>query len=280
MLKALIKDFIPPVAIKLKKKMRGLEDSREYASYSQAMQRCTSDAYQNADLCNMVADKTIAYLETLKNKPFELHPTNVFLLSAITKYINTFDCKTLKVLDFGGSCGIHYYILKRFIPADISLKWYVVETPQMAKSAIDRGINNSELSFVGSIDDVDSEIDFIHSSGAIQYVPEPYQMTDILLSIKANWMFFNRMMFNENDRDFVTVQKSFLSSNGPGKLPQGYSDRIISYPHTTLSFQRFNSKILNNGYDLEWTFEDSFGIYQIRNEKIIGKGLLYIKQDC
>jgi hypothetical protein len=85
------------------------------------------------------------------------------------------------------------------------------------------------------------------------------------------------MMLNENARDIVTVQKSFLSLNGPGDLPAGYIDRLIFYPHTTMSFNKFNSSFVNNNYRLEWEFEELSGSHQIRNEKISSKGLLYKK---
>ena len=225
-----IKEFFPPILIRLAKRAKGLEDSKEYESYSKAMQVCTSDAYQNIELCNMIADKTVIHIDILKEKPFSLNPTNVFLLAAINQYLNVYSTKSLKVLDFGGACGAHYFEIRRFIPNDVSLKWFVVETTQMVKSAIARGLNNDELSFVSSIDDIKTEVDFIHSSCALHYVPDPYGSAKMLLNIKANRILFNRMMFNENDRDFITVQKSFLSSNGPGELPEGYTDRIISYP--------------------------------------------------
>jgi len=273
-----IKEFFPPILIRLAKRAKGLEDSKEYESYSKAMQVCTSDAYQNIELCNMIADKTVIHIDILKEKPFSLNPTNVFLLAAINQYLNVYSTKSLKVLDFGGACGAHYFEIRRFIPNDVSLKWYVVETAQMVKSAIDRKLNSNELVFVSSIEDIKTEIDFIHSSGALQYVHSPYEFTNMLININANWIFVNRMMFNENDRDFITVKKSFLSSNGPGKLPKGYTDRIISYPHTTMSFHKFNSTIINNGYEVEWMFLETSGSYQIKNEKIIGKGLLYVRK--
>ena len=132
--------------------------------------------------------------------------------------------------------------------------------------------------FAGSMEELKTEIDFIHSSGALQHVHSPYEFTNSLIGLHAKWILVSRMMFNENDRDFVTVQKSFLSANGPGKLPQGYTDKPIMYPHTTLSFQKFNSTILNKGYEAEWMFSEAPGSYQRKNEKIIEKGLLYIRK--
>ena len=88
-------------------------------------------------------------------------------------------------------------------------------------------------------------------------------------------MLFNRMMFNENNRTFVTVQKSRLSANGPGHMPEKYTDKNIFYPHTTISYKEFNKTILEKGYSVEWSFDEQSGSYKINNEKIIGRGLLY-----
>lgn len=225
----------------------------------------------------MLAEKTTIYKEALIKKPFALNPTNVFLLSAIHQYLTNYKKQHLTLLDFGGACGAHYFEIKRFIPANISLQWYVVETPQMVKSATEKGLNNDELKFVGSIEDIKTKIDFVHSSGALQYVDKPYEFTNMLLTIGADQVLFNRMMFNENNRDLITVQKSFLSSNGPGPLPQGYTDKVISYPHTTMAWDKFNSMLAKNSYELEWIFEETSGVLEISHEKIIGRGLLYTK---
>ena len=270
-----IKNLIPPILIELVKRYK---PNKEYESYSQALQFCSAKAYQNIELCNMIADKTIISAKKLKGKPFNLNPTSIFLLSAINSYLNVYSKKEIKILDFGGACGAHFFDIKRFIPDSISIKWIVVETEQMVKSAINKGLESEELKFVSSIDEIETKIDFIHSSCALHYVPKPYEIINKLINIKANWIFFNRMMFNRNDRDFITVGKSKLSSNGPGKLPKGYTDRIISYPHQTLSFQKFNSEFLKNNFVNEWIFDELSGSRQIGKEKIEGKGLLYIKK--
>ena len=85
------------------------------------------------------------------------------------------------------------------------------------------------------------------------------------------------MMFNEKDRDIITIQTSKLSDNGPGKMPEGYTDRDIKYPHTTLSFKKFD-ETMNKQYRMEWIFDEKSGAYNLNNERIIGKGLLYKKR--
>ena len=271
----ILKEFIPPILNRWLKRALKLADNKEYKNYSQAIKACTSNAYLNVELCNMIADKTVSHERKLNEKPFILNPTNVFLLSAINQYIIDYSKRDLTILDFGGACGAHYFDINRFMPKEVTLKWFVVETPQMIKSAQEKKIGNNELIFISSLKDFRTNIDIIYSSCALHYVPDPYEIISEMISIKADWILFNRMMFNENDRDFVTVQKSFLSANGPGKLPAGYTDKILSYPHTTLSFEKFNSFFANNGYELAWIFDELTGSYQIKNEKIIGKGMLY-----
>ena len=148
----------------------------------------------------------------------------------------------------------------------------------MVKSAIEKELNSDELVFVSSIQDIKTGIDFVHSSSALNYVNSPYEFINMLITINANWMFFNRMFFNETDNDFITVQKSFLSSNGPGKLPKGYTDKILSYPNTIMSFHKFYSTIINNGYEAEWIFSELSGHSQTSDEKIAGKSLLYVRK--
>jgi putative methyltransferase (TIGR04325 family) len=269
-----LKKNIPSLFESLRKKALLLEGNNRYSSYKEALRSCTPDAYQDVELCNMIADKTTRYSAGLLEEPYVLNPTNVFLSAAINKYLNDSSKKSLNILDFGGACGAHYFEMKRFISKDVRLKWYVLETRQMVRSALNKGLNNDELFFITSINDIGDNIDFIHSSCALQYVDDPYGITMRLLNIRADQVFFNRMMFNEYDNEFVSVQKSFLSSNGPGLFPEGYRDRIISYPHTTLSLNKFNSMIFDNGYQVKWIFDEKSGSFKIRKERIVGKGLL------
>ena len=63
-----IKEFLPPILMKLAQRIIRLKDFKEYLSYNKAMQVCSSDAYQNIELCNMIADKTFIYIDVLKKK--------------------------------------------------------------------------------------------------------------------------------------------------------------------------------------------------------------------
>ena len=266
-----INDFIPPVVLKLFKKQKKL---LEYKNYDNALKNC-GNGYEDNELCQMIAEKTIVYRKTLLQKPYFMNTTNAFLVSALYQYCRRFSKNEINVLDIGGACGAHYFETKLFFQENINICWNVIETQEMVRSAKKYGLENNELCFFDDFEKISIPIDFIYSSGTLQYVPDAYEYLTKLIEIKANFILFNRMMFNENDRDFITVQESKLSANGPGKIPDGYVDKIIKYPHTTLSYKRFTEK-LEKQYKLEWVFDERSGVININNEKILGKGLLYI----
>lgn len=263
-----IKELIPPILLKY------LRVTKEYADFDAANSKTSNGAYQNEILCNVVAAKTKAYISKLHTKPYELNATNVFLLAGINNCMNVSQSKDLNIVDYGGACGIHYYDIKRFYPDYCKLKWTVVETPQMVKTANRLSLTTDELSFTDSIDNVNTTIDMLYTSCALHYVSKPYDELEKILNKNAKWILFNRMMFNQSDRDIYTVQKSQLSSNGPGQLPEGFINQDIYYPHTTLSFSKF-LKCVQSKYDLYWQFDETTGIFQINRERIFGKGMLF-----
>ena len=272
-----VKDFVPPVLIRFSRRVTGLSGNREYSSYYDAERQCTADAYQNTELCSMIAVKTVIHSKNLVKRPFEINATNIFLASAVLQHLQRHSAKSINILDIGGACGAHYFETRRLIPETVSLNWFVVETDQMVRSALANKLDNDELHFLESLGEFKGNAEFIHSSCTLHYVPDPYGLTDQILSKKPSTLLFNRMMFNQNNRDLITVQKSFLSDNGPGPLPDGFKNKIISYPHITLSYEKFNSMVKNSGYYPECVFEDLSGSHPIGNEKIIGRGLLYLK---
>ncbi|MDR0314028.1 MAG: methyltransferase, TIGR04325 family [Treponema sp.] len=172
-----------------------------------------------------------------------LNGTNIFLVAAIHNYFSMFPSDKITILDFGGACGSHYFETRRLFPHDANLKWIVTETPGMVESARIHGIETEELVFIDELKKIDNPIAFVHSSGALQYVPDPWVYLKQLMDLNPKYMLFNRMMFNENDRTFVTIQKSRLSENGPGPMPEKYNDRVITYPHTTISYKEFTNII-------------------------------------
>lgn len=269
-----VKKFLPPVVTDF---LRRNKKIIKYKTYEEAFSHCTTNAYENEELCNLIADKTRIYIGSLKKKPFTLNPTTTYLAFSLNYLINVSGKKNITVLDFGGACGAHYYEIRNTLPAAISLKWIVVETDQMIRSAVNRGLANNELAFVSRIEDVTGQVDFVYSSSTLQYVPAPFDFLKKLIDTNAGMVLFNRMMFNKNEEDIITVQRSLLSANGPGKLPEGYTDRTIMYPHTTMSFKKMNAAMTVNGYECLSEFDEPSGSFSLGKEEILGKGLLFVR---
>lgn len=274
-----IRDFIPPVILKVKQKLidkeKAHEELKEYNSFESAQKECVQGDYQNIELCEMIADKTVIYRDLINKTTDTLNSTNVFLLAAINELRANHSLNTMTVLDFGGACGAHYFEIKKLLPATFKLKWIVAETSQMVLAAKAKNIETSELTLVDNLNNL-PPIDFIYTSCALHYTSNPYGFLNDLLKVNATAVLFNRMMFNENDRDIITIQKSRLQDNGPGPMPLKYSDKLISYPHTTLSFNKFNS-IVSRSYELKWSFNEATGNYKLGNEPIVGRGVFYIR---
>ncbi len=273
-------DFIPPIFTKVFAKLFRQKDSnfhkkKEYSSYELASKECQKNAYENIELCDMVAEKTANYRNQLCLQLTPLSSNVSFLLAAINNIRATNHTSSFTILDFGGACGVHYFEIKKFLPESLDIKWIVIETTQMVNSAKTHNLETEGLTFRDSLENL-PPIDFIYSSGALQYTSKPYNILEQLLKIDANYILFNRMMFNDDVREIITIQTSLLSENGPGPMPKYYIDKKISYPHTTLSFHHFNSFVSKN-YKLVWIFSESSGSHKIGNETIIGRGLYYSK---
>jgi putative methyltransferase (TIGR04325 family) len=270
-----LKNFLPPIVSDFIRKSRRVVT---YKSYEEALSHCTRNAYQNEELCNLIADKSLIHVESLKEKPLTLNPTTVYLAFALNYFANLHGKKSITVLDFGGACGAHYYEVRNILSQAISLRWVVVETEQMIRSATSRGFANGELSFVANIGDIEDPVDFVHSSSALQYVSAPYDFLKKLVNVRAEMILLNRMMINKNNYDIITIQRSFLSSNGPGKLPPKYTDKPVIYPHTTMAIDKLNSVLMDSGYERLSEFDEPSGRFSLGKEEILGKGLLFIKK--
>lgn len=248
-----------------------------YATYNDALQDCKGKAYEDVELCSMIAAKTSRYSKVLLQKPFQLIPSQTFFVASFYQFLSLTGKKSVTIADLGGACGTHYFELKRFLKPEIELKWLVIETPEMVRAAQRMNLENKDLKFVTSLEQITDTPDILHSSSTLQYVPDPYGTLTSLAKSGIPWLFFNRMMFTEGNDDLITVQSSPMSANGPGPMPEGFTDKTITYPHTNMSFQRFHSNLLEH-YTCEWMFDEPSGNIMKGHEKIIGKGLLYCKK--
>lgn len=65
-----------------------------------------------------------------------------------------------------------------------------------------------------------------------------------------------------------------LSENGSGRLPIGFTDKEIRYPHTNMCERDF-MEIMGENYDLIQKFDEISGIRKVNEEPIVGYGVLF-----
>ncbi|MEK9280973.1 MULTISPECIES: hypothetical protein [unclassified Bradyrhizobium] len=154
----------------------------------------TITGYENPELVDLIVQKT----KRLLDQPIAPWPEMANFRS---------------VLDFGGSCGIHYFRAKSTSP---EVRWAVVETPAMAERA--KQFESDGLKFFTSIAGAQNwlgEPDAVFSEGALQFTQDPETHLADLCGLGASSMIWQRVSLSRNGRQ-VSRQSSLLSENGPG----------------------------------------------------------------
>jgi len=271
-MKSIIKDFIPPIILQILRKLQNSQ--QKFLNYQDALKLCTTNAYEEEELIEVIFKKTKRFSENLKSEIIPISETAAYsLLSAINPIIES-KTNQINVLDFGGACGAHYFHLRSLIDKDLKLNWVVVETPTMVRYA--KELETDELLFFDNFTDAINKlgkVDLLHTSGTLQCVDNPQKYLVEILNCNARWLLFNRLGLNILDRDVVTIHSSKLSCNGIGELPNGYTDRWIKYLFNFPSENKFLNT-LQEKYSLVAKFNDQSGMYAVDGEEIVSYGLL------
>lgn len=269
-----LRDFVPPIATSALRRLRSGSGVKQYADYAQALNDCTEHGYENADIVNVVVEKTKRYRDNLASNttPVQLNATSAYSLCSLLAASGQYE---INVLDFGGAAGAHYFLTRAVLASACSLNWIVVETPAMAEKA-SQVLSSDELSFSSDLVEAASSlkrIDLLHTSGTLQCVDTPYDYLRKIISMSANHILFNRLGLTKGNHEVITIHESWLSWNGPGSMPNGIADRKVRYPFVFPRESVF-METLSGNYDTIMTFDDSSGVFPVNDEPIIGLGLL------
>ena len=220
------KHLLLPLIRRLTKKNLSLV----YSSYEAALE--DADGFDDLLLTKVIVTKGKKFAENLKtDKTIDL-----MMLRTAIGITSVLKSNSLRVLDFGGAAGAHYFITRSLLDDDIKIDWRIVETTAMVKEAGQQGLKNDELAFYDSIDAAaqGDEFDLVFASSSVQYTPRPYNVLNSLLSVRFKKFMLTRTAIANDEK--VLLQKSTLSGNGIGPIPEGLGikDRPISYPVTIL----------------------------------------------
>ena len=268
------RDFVPPIVMRVAAKLQRPSRAHEiYPTFAAASAACVGHGYEEGALVNVVFEKTKRLRDRLAARPIplDLSPTDARLVLGVRALAIG---KKLTVVDFGGACGAHYFTTRAFLPANVTLRWCVVETGAMARRA--RELENGELCFVDGVVAASRLVDrpdLVLSSGALQYVDEPYAVLEQLLGLGSANAMFARLATSDERVDLVTVQRSMLSAHGPGALPEGFAEGAAMCPLHIVRRDQFE-EILGRTYQMELEFDEQEGTQVVAGHRIDQYGYL------
>jgi len=235
-------------------------------SYEQALAASAKGAYESADLVSVIVAKNLAYRRALSDRPvLDLPALRTLAALAIAGRPGG---RPLSILDFGGGGGSHYTIARTALGASHPLKWAVVETPAMVHAAAP--MRDGSLDFFDDMDaarDHLGQIDLVFTSGALHCCPRPRSFLERLVALRAPRLVITRTAFRDGPGTIYSVQKSRLSTNGPGPLPPTVADRAVSYPNVVISRQDVEG-VLRTDYVIRVRLDEEAEAFSIGGEPI------------
>jgi len=244
--------------------------TKVFASHAEALALC--GGYEESDLLDVIAAKTQIFRDRAEQHAAVVSESDLHSLLALTTSAMATEATSVRVLDFGGACGAHYYNLRRLMPRH-ELRWAIVETPGMAERANGLAAGNSWPSAFSSVADatraLGGSVDLVHASGALQCTPDPQAALATLLEVRAPVLLLTRGAVTRGDRDVVAILESSLAANGPGPLPPHFQDRPLSFPFVFVSRERLLAR-LHAAYRRIVLLPDHTGHFPIDQEPVEG----------
>jgi putative methyltransferase (TIGR04325 family) len=149
-----------------------------------------------------IARENAASTRALMGRPAStpVGPSALRLLAAFLLALRQQRAETVRVLDFGGALGAHYFTLKPLLPG-LRLRWVVCETEPMCD--VGREFASEELSFISSLDQA-APADLVVASGSLQYLPAPVDTLSQLMAL-APFAIIDRLPLTRH-RDRLAIQ--------------------------------------------------------------------------
>jgi putative methyltransferase (TIGR04325 family) len=191
-----------------------------YPDYTTALRVC-GDINQDRELAEVTLDKTLG----IRSKDLKevLYPPNA---DATLTALRIVPGSEKRVLDFGGSFGLHHFLAKQCLPC--RYRWAVVETEMIVSLSTE--LATDELRFftsIGSAMDWLGAADVVHASGSLQYTPDPKAVLSSLVALRAPSLAITRTAISLG-AECVTSQRFWLRDTDPVPgLPRGVSDRML-----------------------------------------------------
>ena len=264
--------------VALKRQLNLIGDQHKlYTKFADALMDCYNPAgYDDAALSRYLVAKSSLFINQQADKrpiAFPDHLAHTILVALLVVQQQ----QSLRVIDFGGGCGIPFALLTKLCQGHVYADWRVVEVPTLTADAC-RSIAIPSIRFSDDLEDSVANlgaVDLVHTAGTLQYVDDPRRWLRRLLAIKAEFVFFGRTAFATGDEDIIGIQKSRIRDHGVQVELDNTPDESVEYPFTYIPERDFKTIVAEHGYDLVATFDSASGFRPINDHRIIGGGYLY-----
>jgi putative methyltransferase (TIGR04325 family) len=206
--KKVIKDFIPPVFLRI---ITGFFYGwhGNFSSWHEAMKK--SAGYDSIFILEKVKASSLKVkagsgVYERDSLIFDHIEYSFPLLSGLLHIAGQYYNK-LNVLDFGGSLGSSYFQNKYFLDALAEVNWCIVEQHGFVKTGKEL-FEDKRLHFFNSVEECLQVYD-IHAvllSSVLQYLEKPYELLEEIMSKKPDYIIVDRTPFVDYG-DRITVQK-------------------------------------------------------------------------
>ena len=254
-----LREFVPPILVsRFRTQPHG--SPALFPSYERALAVCQG-GYGDPALARVVYEKTIIYRDLLRcQRPLVCEPASLRTCLALS-LAQAGTAASFHVIDFGGACGAHYFLAQAWLGHRVDLRWHIVETTTMATMAA--RLEDGHVKFYEDLGDARADlgrVDLVFSSGALPYMAQPYASLKQLTACGASRLFLTRIGLSTESREFVTLQTSHLRDHGPGPLPVGMPDGVVSHPVTFARKDLFED-IIAERYHIDMAFHEDTHAY-------------------
>jgi putative methyltransferase (TIGR04325 family) len=252
MLKRAIESLCPPaITAALRRASNRLKPMivGDFATYDQAIAALPSaQAYEQDYIIQKTIDDTHRVQRESQDQSLAYTPALQRLLASLAGPIATRNRPdVLRVVDFGGQMGTHFFYARAVLPASLQLQWTVCETPATAAAAR-KHVNVPGLSFTDDLDSLSREpVDLVFTSGTLMHLPSPTEWLKKLLALRTHWCVIERTAMTDWSRDRLGVQMR--------SSPRG---REAAYPFWLVRHAQYLAAAKEAGFApaLQWALDD------------------------
>ncbi|MDW2980595.1 methyltransferase, TIGR04325 family [Rhodanobacter sp. KK11] len=210
MSKALIREWVPPIALRAANRLIGAETRFRgpYIDWTSAI--AATSGYAHEDILQRVRVATERALASnqsyeqdgvVNNSPPPSHALSSLL--AIAGSIGG----VATVVDFGGSLATHYLRWRPWLRVLRDVRWHVIEQPHFAEAGRQLFAGHPAVSFGSTIDSArDLRPHIVLASGSIQYVQDPMAKLQELMGLRPAGIVLDRTICADDGRQRLLTQ--------------------------------------------------------------------------